>query len=197
MQKSKISDHKLSDIVKSSRSYSEVIRKGGFSSSGSVFQHIQHRILKLKLDISHFKGKGSNCGNHHVGGCEKKTYQEILVRNNSSKRERGSQLRRAFTEFCHDKKIPIKCIDCGNYGVWNNQTLKLEIHHENGNRSDNTPENLKWVCPNCHSLKNGTVCKSEKQTRCKRVTHAVNITGSNPVGTTKFMPLNLASFSSS
>jgi hypothetical protein len=34
---------------------------------------------------------------------------------------------------------------------WNNKSIVLEIDHINGINSDNRAENLRYVCPNCHS----------------------------------------------
>jgi hypothetical protein len=34
---------------------------------------------------------------------------------------------------------------------WNNKPIVLEIDHINGINSDNRAENLRYVCPNCHS----------------------------------------------
>jgi len=34
---------------------------------------------------------------------------------------------------------------------WNGQKIPLELHHINGDLSDNTDENLQVVCPNCHA----------------------------------------------
>jgi Zn finger protein HypA/HybF involved in hydrogenase expression len=44
-----------------------------------------------------------------------------------------------------------KCFECGNDGKWNNKPLSLELEHIDGNRNNNKRENLKWLCPNCHS----------------------------------------------
>lgn len=44
-----------------------------------------------------------------------------------------------------------KCLDCKNRGVWNNKELILELEHIDGDRNNNRRENLKWLCPNCHS----------------------------------------------
>jgi hypothetical protein len=44
-----------------------------------------------------------------------------------------------------------KCLKC-NLDEWMNEKLKLEVNHINGDRSDNTRENLEALCPNCHSL---------------------------------------------
>ena len=35
---------------------------------------------------------------------------------------------------------------------WQGVKIPLELHHKNGNRYDNSLENLQILCPNCHSL---------------------------------------------
>lgn len=34
---------------------------------------------------------------------------------------------------------------------WNDQIIKLEVDHIDGNASNNFPNNLRILCPNCHS----------------------------------------------
>ena len=43
-----------------------------------------------------------------------------------------------------------RCEECG-LSSWNNKHLVLELEHVNGNRRDNRKENLRILCPNCHS----------------------------------------------
>jgi uncharacterized membrane protein len=40
---------------------------------------------------------------------------------------------------------------CGVGEEWNDMPLKFELDHISGNRSDECRENLRLVCPNCHS----------------------------------------------
>lgn len=47
--------------------------------------------------------------------------------------------------------IPYICAKCNNPGVWNGESLTLQLEHKNGVNYDNRLENLEYLCPNCHS----------------------------------------------
>lgn len=51
------------------------------------------------------------------------------------------------------KLKPLKCEVCG-LEKWNGVNIPLELHHVNGNNKDNSFDNLKLLCPNCHALTN-------------------------------------------
>lgn len=73
-----------------------------------------------------------------------------------------------LTSLSHLKKYILKfnlkeerCEICGNTH-WNGQKLSLQVHHINGDRSDNNIENLQLLCPNCHSLTSNYCGKNKK-----------------------------------
>lgn len=47
--------------------------------------------------------------------------------------------------------VPYACQGCGNTGSWQDQELVLELDHTNGDPRDNRLENLRFMCPNCHT----------------------------------------------
>jgi 5-methylcytosine-specific restriction endonuclease McrA len=50
------------------------------------------------------------------------------------------------------KKIKeYKCQICENDGNWMNKKLCLQIDHIDGNCENNKPDNLRFLCPNCHT----------------------------------------------
>lgn len=44
-----------------------------------------------------------------------------------------------------------KCSFCGIGPKWYGKSLTLQLDHINGDNKNNSLENLRWLCPNCHS----------------------------------------------
>lgn len=44
-----------------------------------------------------------------------------------------------------------QCAKCGIGDTWQNEPITLQLDHINGLRTDNRLENLRVLCPNCHS----------------------------------------------
>ena len=58
---------------------------------------------------------------------------------------------------------PHKCECCG-LETWLDSPIPLEIHHKDGDRTNNTLENFELLCPNCHAFTDsyrGKNCKKE------------------------------------
>lgn len=60
-------------------------------------------------------------------------------------------------------KKPI-CENCG-LSEWQGVEIPLEIHHIDGDKTNNTIENLQILCPNCHALTDNYRRKKSKTPR--------------------------------
>lgn len=47
--------------------------------------------------------------------------------------------------------LPYVCVICNNAGRWLEKPISLHLDHINGIRNDHRIENLRFLCPNCHS----------------------------------------------
>jgi endogenous inhibitor of DNA gyrase (YacG/DUF329 family) len=67
------------------------------------------------------------------------------------------------------EKFQSKCSNCG-WGEMNQKSGKVPLHidHIDGNSTNHSPQNLRLICPNCHSLTE-TYGSLNKNGRYKRV----------------------------
>lgn len=108
--------------------------------SGNQHQHIKRMIKKYDLDTNHFLGYRHNLGTHTN---RRKTPAQIFI---IGQRQKSFLLRRALLE----SGVEYKCLICG-INSWRNRQLTLEIDHIDGQSAHNRIENLRFLCPNCHS----------------------------------------------
>ena len=140
----------LQSLVCSSVSINDVARKIGMKISGGTCGLLKRRIVEYGIDVSHFTGKGSNRGLEHKGGEKRLTFSDILiVRPIGSVREQAYRLRRALIESGR----PYRCeaVGCSISDKWLDKEIRLHVDHINGNYLDCRGENLRFLCPNCHS----------------------------------------------
>lgn len=135
----------LQEAVDASYSYAGVLRHLGLKQAGGTQSHIKRRINQLGLDTSHFTKQAWNRGNRDP---KRKSWEEILTINPpGSFRTKVFQLRRAMLEY----GIKYECSVCGLGNKWNGLDITLEVDHINREWLDNRPENVRFLCPNCHS----------------------------------------------
>lgn len=132
--------------IRSSISIAEVCRKLRIAACGGNYQTIHKMVNKYGLDISHFKRKTWFLSKHRV--VKKPQPLECILTTNTYYSSFKLK-KRLFKEGIKEKK----CEFCGNV-VWNGKEIPLELHHINGDNTDNRLENLMILCPNCHAQTN-------------------------------------------
>lgn len=134
-----VSNDEFKTIVSESFSYSDCLRKLGLSTSGgSSTDILKKRINELNCSIEHFKRTNTSSNSIY-------TMEEILVEN-SSYHNIASLKRRLL----NNNLLEYKCQICG-INSWNGKELSLQLDHINGINNDHRLENLRFLCPNCHS----------------------------------------------
>lgn len=139
----KLSDEQFVELLKKSSTISEVLFKLGYTVKGNSwgYSQIKRRMDDLNLDHSIFKGKSAIIKTTKLNNIRK---EDILKENCKHQR---TVLRRYIIK---NNLIPYKCAICGCV-EWQGKTLSLELDHINGINNDNRLENLRFLCPNCHS----------------------------------------------
>lgn len=137
-------DEELIEIVRKSKSIYDVLRFIGCKVAGGSHSHYSNRIKKLGVDTSHFTGKGWAKGKPSN---KKLNSSSILILRQDGRRQKSHLLVRAMIE----EGIEHKCNKCGIPPMWMGNTLTLDVDHINENWLDDRLENLRFLCPNCHS----------------------------------------------
>ena len=145
MRYQKWTNEELTEAVKNSTSIRAVIQKLGLIPAGGNYVQIQSRIKLLAIDTSHFTGSAWS-KRLKLGP---KDFDIQIVFENKRPYQSYKLKKRLF-------QLNIKqqnCEECKWSEISSDGRIPLELDHINGNPYDNRLENLRILCPNCHSLK--------------------------------------------
>ena len=142
-------------LIKESDSLIEVCRKAKIVPTTGNYDTLKKVINNNSIDVSHFK---RNCVKSNI---VKRNIEDYL--NNkypiTSFKLKNKLLKEGYKEC--------RCEKCGNT-EWYGKPIPLELHHINGDNTDNRLENLQILCPNCHAFTDNYSGKNQKLNIIKR-----------------------------
>jgi hypothetical protein len=143
--KYKYTKEELEKSIKKTLSIAGVCRDLGIKPCGGNYKTLHSKIKEWEIDISHFTGAAWNQGENYKFFGKKFNMEEILIKDSPYK-STYSLKKRLYAENIKTKK----CEEC-LITEWNGKKIIFELDHINGDNSDNRIENLRILCPNCHS----------------------------------------------
>lgn len=136
----------LLNLINDSITQTEVLKKLGLTCRSGNYQTLLKYVNLYDINIDHFNGR-------KVAYEKLKRSKEMKQITNSEYFTKGVVRKNASTKS-RILKYNLKkhvCSECNCPPEWNNKILNLQLDHINGDTFDNTLENLRFLCPNCHS----------------------------------------------
>lgn len=124
-------DEDVINKVAEVKSLSALLRGLNLKTAGGNFANMKRTLQRLQVDTTHWTGQ---CWNKNQQLKDWSEYSRIANGKSHLIKERGR-----------------KCEDCGGT-KWKGKDMPLEIHHIDGDRTNNGYDNLQLLCPNCHAL---------------------------------------------
>ncbi|GJM17216.1 MAG: hypothetical protein DHS20C13_25430 [Thermodesulfobacteriota bacterium] len=133
--KNRIDDDTFKKVCNKSDSMAEAASKLGLH-----FNSFKKRALELDCYQPNQAGIG-------IRKSAPKVPLEDIVHKNLHPHYQTFKLKKRLIDEGYKKN---ECEKCG-ISSWNGKEINCELHHINGKRSDHSFDNLKMLCPNCHS----------------------------------------------
>ncbi|MDP9067501.1 MAG: HNH endonuclease [Actinomycetota bacterium] len=156
------SDEQLRSAVAASRSIRQTLLALGLRGEGGNYRIVRREIARLGVSTAHFTSRGWRRGNT-TPVTPARDLSQVLVRGScaSTTSVRKRLLREGLKEY--------RCELCG-LTEWRGAPIPLELDHVNGVNDDHRLENLRLLCPNCHSQTDTYRGRNRRRCEASRVT---------------------------
>ncbi len=145
MKTRKWTEQQLRGAVEDSLSIRQVLKRLKLKEAGGNYSQIKKYLVEYKIDFAHFHGQNWNKGKTGLGVNRIELNEILTIKSNFQSHKLKKRL------FAVGLKFP-KCEICG----WNEKSadgrIPVELDHINGDHRDNRLDNIRILCPNCHSL---------------------------------------------
>lgn len=134
------------NTVMASSTQTEILNKLGLGNGCGNNQTLLKYIKLYNIDISHLSGSEIRISKlRKLNAARAINDKNFFI--NGVWRVSHSTKKRLISGNLKEHK----CAECGIGSEWNGKHLSLQLDHINGDSLDNRLENLRFLCPNCHS----------------------------------------------
>jgi hypothetical protein len=144
---------RLARAVAKSYSIRGTLQRLGLAAAGGNYESLKKFIRNFGIDTSHFTGQGHLRGKSH--NYNTRPLRAVLVR---GRLEQTHRLKRRLLAA----GIKARCCEQCGLSQWLGKSIPLELHHKDGDRTNNLLRNLELLCPNCHALTDNYRGKNKK-----------------------------------
>jgi 5-methylcytosine-specific restriction endonuclease McrA len=165
----KIGKNELQELLNKSNSIVAVLISLGLKPYSGNHRTLSKRIIKDNLNIGQLTINRKKLQKARLKSSRNElTIQEVFKKNGTFT---SGGLKRKILKY---SLMPYCCKICNNLGLWNDKKLSLQLDHIDGDNTNNLLNNLRFLCPNCHTQTSTYSGKVSKVKLIKKCNNCIN-----------------------